>query len=372
MGSFANSVFNVLLGWIRGLVDGLWNLIRSEEAADSLRWVGEHWLVLAVILAAGGILLDYLIWLIRWRPYYVWRSSFSRFKSFFSDRRPREEEAPRSRGRSGSVPAPVISQSGGMTGSWADSPEQEGFMEPGPYPAYDQDPSLAQALYGRPQEEDGGYVPEPVWDEATQAWELSNDGGWPEDQAAALMTEEAEPGAWREDPAQWEIGDPDYGEDTPPLYAPQEEAPQAYLAQEPSVHPGLAPQVLQEQLGWTPPVGEEAPARSWESRGFQEFSPYDAPRPQGRRGRTARGKGETPSGPIPTVRKGLSKVVQKARSVQEALGLRDDLDEDALPTYVSPPPPKDKRHAFHSPVYPDHWRAPSNAGRDNPDFREDD
>ena len=78
MGSFAASIFNLLLGWIRGLVGSLWELINSQEARDGLSWLGDNWLWLVITIAVAGLVIDYVIWFIRWRPYYVWRSWWRR------------------------------------------------------------------------------------------------------------------------------------------------------------------------------------------------------------------------------------------------------------------------------------------------------
>jgi len=78
MGSFATSIFNLLLGWIRGLVSSLWSLVNSQEARSSLEWLGDHWLWLVIAIGVAGLVIDYLIWFIRWRPYYVWRSWWRR------------------------------------------------------------------------------------------------------------------------------------------------------------------------------------------------------------------------------------------------------------------------------------------------------
>ena len=90
MGSFAASVFNLLLGWIRGLVSSLWELINSNQAREGLTWLGDNWLWLVIIIAVAGLAVDYVIWFIRWRPYYVWRSWWRRLTH-----KDREEDADR-------------------------------------------------------------------------------------------------------------------------------------------------------------------------------------------------------------------------------------------------------------------------------------
>ena len=78
MGSFANSMFSVLLGWVSGAVNWLWGLCTSEESSGLTAWLGEHWLGLAAALCVVGMLADLVVYMVRWRPYKVWASFFRR------------------------------------------------------------------------------------------------------------------------------------------------------------------------------------------------------------------------------------------------------------------------------------------------------
>ena len=83
MNTFANSLFSVLFGWARGLIQQLWNAAVSSQFSGFLTWLGDHWLVVVFGLIVGCTVMDYLIWLIRWRPYLLWRSFFRRVSRFF-------------------------------------------------------------------------------------------------------------------------------------------------------------------------------------------------------------------------------------------------------------------------------------------------
>lgn len=91
MGSFANSMFSVLLGWVRGAVNWLWRLFTSEQSSGMVAWLGEHWLVLAAVLCAAGLVMDLVVNTLRWQPYKVWASFFRRLFG----RKRQEEPAPR-------------------------------------------------------------------------------------------------------------------------------------------------------------------------------------------------------------------------------------------------------------------------------------
>ncbi len=83
MNTFANSLFSVLFGWARGLIQEVWNAALSGQFSGFLTWLGDHWLVVVFGLILGCTVMDYLIWLIRWRPYLLWRGFFRRVSRFF-------------------------------------------------------------------------------------------------------------------------------------------------------------------------------------------------------------------------------------------------------------------------------------------------
>ena len=83
MNTFANSLFSVLFGWARGLIRQVWNAALSGQFSGFLTWLGDHWLWVVLGLILGCTVMDYLIWLIRWRPYLLWRSFFRRVSRLF-------------------------------------------------------------------------------------------------------------------------------------------------------------------------------------------------------------------------------------------------------------------------------------------------
>lgn len=72
MGSTA--VMNVMLGWLKSLASwvlGLFNLAGSTGFSP-LKWLSEHWLTLLIVLLAAGVVIDLVVWLLRWRPHWIW------------------------------------------------------------------------------------------------------------------------------------------------------------------------------------------------------------------------------------------------------------------------------------------------------------
>lgn len=78
MSNFANALFSVLFGWLRTAVQWLWNNAIQSGEGGMLAWIGSHWLGLTLALCALGMLLDWIVYLIRWQPYKVWASFFRR------------------------------------------------------------------------------------------------------------------------------------------------------------------------------------------------------------------------------------------------------------------------------------------------------
>ncbi len=74
MGNFANTLFSVLLGWVQGAAAWLWQLMSSDGAGGFMGWVLDNWLLLVILLCAAGLMIDLVIYLLRWQPYRVWRS----------------------------------------------------------------------------------------------------------------------------------------------------------------------------------------------------------------------------------------------------------------------------------------------------------
>ncbi|MDD4080531.1 MAG: hypothetical protein PHP02_03830 [Eubacteriales bacterium] len=77
MNVVADRLFGLLLGWTRGLFNSLWNLVTNHSSGIS-GFLERFWLPIILIILLAGTVADYLVWIIRWRPYYVWRGWFLR------------------------------------------------------------------------------------------------------------------------------------------------------------------------------------------------------------------------------------------------------------------------------------------------------
>lgn len=91
MGSFANTVFRLLLGWVRAFVQDTWAMLSGSEQSGFLKWFTNHWVGLFLVLCIIGVIVDLVVYLIRWQPYRVWKSFLVRNRK---KRRPMQENEP--------------------------------------------------------------------------------------------------------------------------------------------------------------------------------------------------------------------------------------------------------------------------------------
>ena len=78
MGTLADSLFNVLMGWVRALVNAIWALFTTDHTT-LLEFLGKNWVLIVVVILAAGLAIDWLVWLIRWQPYHLWARRARRF-----------------------------------------------------------------------------------------------------------------------------------------------------------------------------------------------------------------------------------------------------------------------------------------------------
>lgn len=162
MGGFTSGVFSVLLGWIRTAAVFLWDAVTSPDGGGWLAWLADHWLTLTIIICGAGIVIDTIVYLLRWRPDRVWRSFFRRL----ARRGASEEKAP-SRRRTvhrrwlyadGSErfeevetePLPEEPEAW-QPGVYQDEGTMAGYAEPEETPAYDEEAYRRQ--FARPETE---------------------------------------------------------------------------------------------------------------------------------------------------------------------------------------------------------------------------
>ena len=97
MGTLADSLFNVLMGWVRALVNAIWALFTTDHTT-LLEFLGKKWVLIVVVILAAGLAIDWLVWLIRWQPYHLWAR---RARRFLRMPEPEREEKRKKRAPSG-------------------------------------------------------------------------------------------------------------------------------------------------------------------------------------------------------------------------------------------------------------------------------
>ena len=73
MGSFANSLFKIMLGWLQAAVSAVWSAFTSKNGSSLFNWIGKNWILIAGILCIIGLAADLSVYIFRWKPFKVWK-----------------------------------------------------------------------------------------------------------------------------------------------------------------------------------------------------------------------------------------------------------------------------------------------------------
>ncbi len=68
----SNAIVNLMLGWLKGLASWVLRLFNLSGGFSPLKFLADNWLKLLILLLIVGIAADLIIWLVRWRPHWVW------------------------------------------------------------------------------------------------------------------------------------------------------------------------------------------------------------------------------------------------------------------------------------------------------------
>ena len=135
MGSLFNTVFTMLLGWVRTVSASIWRGLTRPDGG-SMGWLGENWQFLALALCALGLALDLAVYLIRWQPYRVWRRFFrelrGRKERNKSSSMEDEGDMPEKTRAYGGVPTKITKETEEVSRLFPDVPENEFVTEPEP------------------------------------------------------------------------------------------------------------------------------------------------------------------------------------------------------------------------------------------------
>ena len=156
MGTHADSLFTLLMGWVRALVNAIWALFTTDHTTV-LEFLGKNWIWIVAVILAAGLVIDWLVWLIRWQPYHLWAK---RARRFLRMPEPEEEESPKKRAEGGDetrkMPAAYEPEADEAAFS---APEEEEQWLPLQQPQVDerQAQEVLQRAQSVPDEELGAY-----------------------------------------------------------------------------------------------------------------------------------------------------------------------------------------------------------------------
>ena len=152
MGTLADSLFNLLMGWVRALVNAIWALFTTDHTT-LLEFLGKNWVLIVVVILAAGLAIDWLVWLIRWQPYHLWAR---RARRFLRMPEPEQDERRKKRAPGGEETQKMPAA---YTQADSDVPEEEERWLPLQQPQMDerQAQEVMQRAQSVPDEELGAY-----------------------------------------------------------------------------------------------------------------------------------------------------------------------------------------------------------------------
>ena len=70
----ADSFIGGVLVWLKALANWVLRLfdLAGSSGANPLLYISRHWAVYLAVLLAVGTVTDLVVWMIRWRPYWIW------------------------------------------------------------------------------------------------------------------------------------------------------------------------------------------------------------------------------------------------------------------------------------------------------------
>ena len=110
---YTNAIVNAMLGWLKGLASWVLRLFNLSGGVSPLKFLADNWLKLLIFFLILGVAVDLIVWLIRWRPHWVWfrkKRVIINDKNFFAGEKyidsPEDLERPNTRRRSAPAERP--------------------------------------------------------------------------------------------------------------------------------------------------------------------------------------------------------------------------------------------------------------------------
>lgn len=87
---YTSAIVDTMLSWLKGLANWVLKLFNLSGGASPLKFLANNWLKLLILFLLIGVTVDLLVWLIRWRPHWVWfhkKRVIINDKNFFASER---------------------------------------------------------------------------------------------------------------------------------------------------------------------------------------------------------------------------------------------------------------------------------------------
>lgn len=213
MSGIGELAYTVLLGWMRALVDWFWALVSGRSGTDGWQWFLSNWKVWLIVLIVGGLVIDWLMWVVRWRPYRLLLGRFGRA--------PAKDASGEAAWDSGTGYYAMEMPADGEPGDWTEAtfatlseldPDWAGDV------VIDTDPDLYDPEFMPSTHYGSGYEEAPAY-----VQDVAKSGFWDEEAEEAAQISQAQPEAYYEAPApqvesltyEDEYEEPAYEEDLP-------------------------------------------------------------------------------------------------------------------------------------------------------------
>ena len=93
---YTSAIVDAMLSWLKGVASWFLKLFNLSGGFSPLKFLANNWKQLLIIFLIVGVVVDLLVWLVRWRPHWIWfrkKRVIINDKNFFSGKPEKEGNA---------------------------------------------------------------------------------------------------------------------------------------------------------------------------------------------------------------------------------------------------------------------------------------